>query len=96
MKIGTKDHLIVRGEEDGVLEATIVRDDGSIAGVATISDSEEGGEGDLYDLEECPSGGPGVFHVHKRNRRKGPPKVNSPAFCEGWERIFGSRGHTVN
>ena len=96
MDIGEKDHLIVIGEEDGILKGAIVQEDGEIAGVASISDPEQGGEGDLYDVEECPSGGPGVFHVHRSSKRKGPAKVNSSDFCEGWERIFGSRGRTLN
>lgn len=92
------DHLVVHGFDPiaGVAAATVYRENGEAFEV--YGSRDHASDGDPFCLEPCP-GAPEealAYHAHSPGKHGAPPMVNSRAYCEGWERIFGDRRHGRN
>ena len=86
-KLHGDDHLIVGPPIDEERHAAqIHRGDGEVVDVQVVLNGNEKGQ----RLSRCEDAPEGVRAFHAGDNR-GPARVNSRAFCEGWERLFGKK-----
>ena len=92
IQIGPNDHLKIEGADDeGKALCMLHRENGEVEPLVAEIGTADSGPTDRYWLDRCPEAARHEAIYHVSEVRQGPPLVNSRAYCESYERMFGNK-----